>query len=285
MARPWLFVLACALLLTVTAGAWAAVPPGYRYIGSRAVSAGRVVLWYWNVDVVEPTTSRVAFAAHLFARAVDVDQERRYVALVRCDNRTYKGFDAPGPFEPIDPGEPIHAVWLAGCANGVAVGVAQRHARLDGGPLASVASPPPAPSALPAAPPMVPVTPPAATPPREAAPPATAAVPEDPRRADACVRFGETRATPAGDATITNTCGYAVEVALCYRVSAGAAAGRFDCGVPARGRQVDSLPPAASHVLPEYRRGTHRGIAAVACKGTAGAVLPRLDDGGRSGCF
>jgi hypothetical protein len=30
-----------------------AVPPGYRYVGSRVVSAGRVVYWYWNADHVE----------------------------------------------------------------------------------------------------------------------------------------------------------------------------------------------------------------------------------------
>lgn len=265
-------------LAALCASALAAVPPGYRYIGSRTVSAGRVVLWYWNVDFIEPATSRLTFAAHLFARAVDIDQERRYVAVVRCDNRTYKGIDAPGPFEPIDPGEPIDAVWRAGCDNGAAVSVAQRHARLDGGPQAST---PAAPlhASIAAAPSPVPVAP-AAPPPRE-----MNAAADDPRRADACVRFAETPAAPAGDATITNTCGYAVEVALCYKaIAAGGPGGRFDCTSPARGRQLDSLAPGASHVLSDYRRGKHRGIAAVACKGSPGAVLPRLDEGGRSSC-
>jgi len=109
----------------------------------------------------------------------------------------------------------------------------------------------------------------------------TATPPTDPRRADACVRFSDARSTPAGDGTITNTCAYPVEVTLCYK---GAGGGHQDCATPVRGRLSDSLGPGVTHVLPEYRRGRHRGIAAVACRGTPGTVLPRLEEPGRSGC-
>ena len=47
----------------------------------------------------------------------------------------------------------------------------------------------------------------------------------------------------------------------------------------------DSLRPGISHVLPEYRRGRHKGIHVVACRGQAGSVFPKLEDGGKSGCF
>jgi hypothetical protein len=96
------------------------------------------------------------------------------------------------------------------------------------------------------------------------------------------VKFAETRSAPAGDATITNACAYPVEVTLCYK---GGASGPYDCATPARGRLGDSLGPGISHVLPEYRRGRHRGINAVACRGQPGSVFPRLDDGGKSGCY
>lgn len=103
-----------------------------------------------------------------------------------------------------------------------------------------------------------------------------------PRRADACVRFAETKGTPAGDATLTNACGTPVEVTLCYR---GAGSGAFDCAAVARGRHTESLAPGATRVLPEYRRGRNRGIAMVACKGALGTVFPKLDDTATSGCY
>lgn len=96
------------------------------------------------------------------------------------------------------------------------------------------------------------------------------------------MRFAETASTPAGDATLTNTCGFPVEVTVCYR---GSGTGAFDCAASARGRHADSLPPGTTHVLPEYRRGRNRGVAMVACKGSLGTVFPKLDDAGGSGCF
>lgn len=294
---PFLTV-ALALAVAAWQTAQAAVPPGYRYIGSRAVSAGRVVLWYWNVDSFDPGGSPVAFTARLYARAPDVNQERPYVAIVRCDNRTYKGIDDSGPFQAIDAGEPIDVVWRAGCAGGIAVAAAQRHARLAGTALPADAAPPraaeappaatraeaassaPLPRPEPATPSSRPDPPPAPASPANATStttPTTAATRDDPRRADACLRFKEARA-PMGDASLTNTCGYAIEVALCYKGNGGS---RFDCPAPPRGRHLDSLGPGVTHVLPEFRLGRHRGITAIACRGAPGSVLPRLEDEGR----
>ena len=70
---------------------------------------------------------------------------------------------------------------------------------------------------------------------------------------------------------------------LCYK---GATGGPFDCPNPARGRHGDSLGPGITHVLPEYRRGRHKGVNVVACQGAAGSVFPKLDEaGGKSGCY
>ena len=49
--------------------ALAAVPIGYRYIGSMAVSEGRIVYWYWNVDYVEFGPQGTTFVARMHARA------------------------------------------------------------------------------------------------------------------------------------------------------------------------------------------------------------------------
>lgn len=304
--------LACVLALHAVG----AVPPGYRYIGSRSVSAGRVVLWYWNADIVEPGagTGSVAFTAHLYARAPDVGQERPYLAIVRCDNRTYRPAVEAGPFQPIDDGEPIAAVWRAGCADGVVVDPAQRRARLDGTTAMAATAPPQtappptgmrsgarataspvpesaaasasagghagtadasAPAAQSAA--SAPATPSSAN----AAPPVSREA-TDPRRVDACVRLSDVKGSPAGDASITNTCRHPIEVSLCYKGDGG---GPYDCAATARGRLSDSLGPGVTHVLPEYRRTHHRGIAAVACRGAAGTVLPRLQEPGHSSCF
>jgi len=243
-----------------------AVPIGYRYVGSRLVSGGQVVYWYWNPERVEIGPSGATFVAHMYARAADVNQERAYVAIVRCDARTYRDASSRGADEAIDDGEPIAAVWRAGCDNGRALQAAARAARLgDATMMKTVAAP---------ANDVV-----AQAQPKPAAAPAE---PADPRRADTCVRFAETRGAPAGDATITNTCAYAIEVTLCYK---GGGGGAFDCATPARGKLGDSLRPGVSHVLPEFRKGRHKGIAAVACRGEPGSVFPRLEDGGKSGCF
>jgi hypothetical protein len=252
-------------IAAMVAGAAFAVPPGYRYVGSRVVSEGRVVYWYWNADRVETGSGGASFVAHMYARNADLNEERPYVAIVRCDARLYRGASEPGGFAPIDDGEPISAVWRAGCDKGLALPAALRMARLNG--TAETAATP-APAIVAQAP----------SPPRPVAP----AEPPDPRRADACLRFAEARPAPAGDATIANACGYAIEVTLCYK---GSGPGPFDCPTPAKGRFGDSLGAGITHVLPEYRRGRHKGIAAVACRGEPGTVFPRLDDGGRSGCF
>jgi len=277
-APAWQVLLVAAGLLCAAQTALA-VPLGYRYVGSRVVSEGRVVLWYWNADHVEIDQYGVSFVARMYARAVDVNQERPFVAVVRCDSRTYRPIDSRTTYAAIDDGEPIAAVWQAGCDKGVAVNAVQRYARLNAGgatdaPAGSAAAPPPAPpSAAPASPAMTLAQSPA---------PAPESSPGDPRRADACVRFAETR-SPAGDGLITNTCSYAIEVTLCYKGSTGNV---FDCPTPAKGRHGDSLGPNVTHVLPEYRRGRHKGISVVACRGAVGSVFPRLDEaGGKSGCY
>ena len=269
------FVAAAQLLWPPAASC--AVPLGYRYVGSRVVSGGRVVFWYWNVDYVEVGPHAVSFVARMYARAVDANQERPFVAVVRCDSKTYRSMDAPGEYQSIEDDEPIAAVWKAGCDKGLAVSLPQRVARLNatpGVPLVAAAQDPPSPPA--------PRSRGALQIAQTKAPPPTAAEPADPRRADACVRFAESRGAPAGDATIANACAYPIEVTLCYK---GASRGPFDCATPAKGKYGDSLGPGVTHVLPEYRRGRNTGINAVACRGEVGSVFPRLDEGGKSGCY
>src|SRR5262245_2614140 len=142
-APAWRALLAAAGLACAVHAALA-VPVGYRYVGSRVVSEGRVVFWYWNVDHVEIGPYGVSFVARMYARAVDVNQERPFVAMVRCDSRTYRSVDSRETFEAIEDGEPIYAVWRAGCDNGRAVDGLQRHARLNTG--ASSARAPAAPT-------------------------------------------------------------------------------------------------------------------------------------------
>lgn len=259
--------------LALVGVAQATVPPGYRYVGSRVVSEGRVVYWYWNDAHVDVVADGTAFVARLYARAAEVDRERPYVAVIRCDQRAYREYGARGAFESIDDGEPIAAVWRAGCRDGRTVFAAAPSAA---GGFAS--APPPAATSP------SPVTPPPSGAPAAPARSTSARVDAttDPRRADACVRFAETKGTPAGDATLTNACGTPVEVTLCYR---GAGSGAFDCAAVARGRHTESLAPGATRVLPEYRRGRNRGIAMVACKGALGTVFPKLDDTATSGCY
>ena len=289
--RRWL-TLACLVSLTPIA---AGVPLGYRYIGSRLVSEGRVVFWYWNVDYVEIGPYDVSFVARMYARAVEVDQERPYVAVIRCDSRTYREFGSIANYVAINEGDPIYAVWRAGCDAGKAVSLADRHARLNaaaapGGGTVRQATPTETAAAranpgLPAAgtAPMI-----AAAPTKSPAPPATAPVPSsananEERRADRCVRFAEGKSSQFGDATLTNTCGFAIEVALCYK---GGGGGVYDCPARPKGMRMESLSPGATRNLPEYRRERHKGIASVACRGTMGTVMPLLNgDGGKTGCY
>ncbi len=286
LARSFARTLAVATMFAAAA-ALAAVPVGYRYVGSRAVSEGRAVFWYWHVEYVEIGVTGASFVARMYARAVDVNQERPYVAEVRCDTRSYREFGGGGRWETTAEGEPIAAVMRAGCDGARAVSLAERNARLAAVAVPSpvpagvaersssgaIGAPTPAPAHAKAEASKAAVPPPAA--PKEE--------PADPRRADQCVRFAEAKGMAAGDATITNTCAFPVEVTLCYK---GGRTGLYDCPAVARGKRSDSLGPGTTHVLPEYRRATHRGIALVACKGAMGSVFPRLDDaGGRSGCF
>lgn len=277
--QRWLLWAALAGLTT----AHAAVPLGYRYVGSRLVSAGRVVYWYWNVDYVEIGEYGVSFVARMYARAVDVNQERPFVAVIRCDSRTYRALGSTGPYEVIDEGEPIDAVWRAGCSKGRAVTRGDRYAQLSGGTAAADAAPP-APAVTAAAAPAANAVAPSAG--DKAGAPSPAAPRDDgndPRRADRCLKLLETKASPAGDGAITNTCAFPIEVTLCYR---GGAGGIYDCPAPVKGKRADSLAPGAVHALPEYRRGRNKGIASIACKGTLGSVFPRLDEAGaKSGCF
>jgi hypothetical protein len=104
----------------------------------------------------------------------------------------------------------------------------------------------------------------------------------DERRVDACVRFAEKGSSAPADATITNTCKFAVEVAYCYKSGRG---GAYDCPSPPRTKRLDSLGPGETHKLPEYKRGSNNGIALVACKGLIGTVTPMLNSsGGKTGC-
>jgi len=288
-ARTGLALVAAGLF---AAAAFAAVPVGYRYVGSRVVSAGHVVYWYWSVEHIDISVSGTAFVARMYARAVDVNQERPYVAEIRCDTRTYREFGGQGQWAPIEAGEPIAAVMRAGCEGNRAVTLAERNARLGGGgaPPAAAAgatgtvAAAAVPTGAAAAPPIAAV--PRTESAKPAPPQATPAAPKedgaDPRRADQCVRFAEAKGLAAGDATITNTCAFPVEVSLCYK---GGRTGLYDCPTPPKGRRSDSLAPGITHVLPEYRRATHKGIALVACKGTMGSVFPRLDEGaGKGSC-
>lgn len=149
MVPPRRLLLLCAVAFA--GAAHAVVPPGYRYVGSRVVSEGRVVYWYWNDAQVEVLADGTAFVARLYARAADVDRERPYVAVIRCDQRAYREYGARGAFESIDDGEPIDAVWRAGCRDGRTVFTAAPKAAA---PAATAAAPapqtPPSVAALPA---------------------------------------------------------------------------------------------------------------------------------------
>ena len=282
-----------------------AIPPGYRYVGSLVVSEGRHVYWYWNADFYQVDSSGTGFVANLYARNVELNEERAFVALIRCDSRTYRRADSKDPFDRIENGDPVFEVWRAGCDGGRAVTLAVRNERMNGvsntrssPPMIAQApspSPPPlAPQSSPRAAPTAPAAPVQAVanaPPKAGGPAATAkpvppdqapASRADDRRVDSCVRLAEGKGSQFGDASITNTCAFPVEVAYCYK---GGRTGAFDCPTPPRRMRVDSLGPGVTRNLPEYKRGRNNGIALVACKGTMGTVIPVLNgDGSKSGC-
>ena len=259
-----------------------AVPLGYRYVGSRIVSEGRHVYWYWNPDSFQLDGSGSGFVAQMHARNLELNQERAFVAIIRCDSRTYRRADSKDPFDRIEEGDPVYEVWRAGCHGTRAASLPERIARMDGTSAARAAVPsPPAVTARVPAQPQPPA--PAAT----AAPAGNSAAPPpasrgDDRRVDGCIRFAEKSVSQFGDATITNTCKFAVEVAYCYK---GGRGGAFDCPSPPRMKRVDSLDAGSTRNLLEYKRGSNSGVALVACKGTMGTVTPVLNgDGGKTGC-
>ena len=257
-----------------------AVPLGYRYVGSRVVSEGRHVYWYWNPDYYEVDASGSSFVARMHARNLELNEERAFVAIIRCDNRTYRRADAKDPYDRIEDGDPVFEVWRAGCAGARAASLTIRNERLNGIAAAKSGNPDVPAAAAPARGVPLPTTvaPSAAG---HASVPAAASR-ADERRVDSCVRFAEKGASPFGDAAITNTCQFAVEVAYCYK---GGRGGAYDCPSPPRMKRVDSLGPGATHNLPEYRRGNNSGVALVACKGSMGTVTPLLNgDGGKTGC-
>jgi hypothetical protein len=274
--------LAALLGFLLLSHAVVAVPLGYRYIGSRVVSEGRHVYWYWNPESFQLDASGSGFVAQMHARNLELNQERAFVAIIRCDSRTYRRADSSDPFDRIEEGDPVFEVWRAGCDGERAASLAERLARLDGAAAARTVAPqlPPV-TARALSPPQAPAKTP--TPAASAASPAPAATSGgDERRVDTCVRFAETSASQFGDATITNACKFAVEVAYCYK---GGRGGTFDCPSPPRMKRMDSLGAGATHNLPEYKRGSNSGVALVACKGTLGTVTPLLNgDGGKSGC-
>ena len=196
----------------------------------------------------------------------------------------YRRADSKDPFDHIEEGDPIYEVWRAGCEGTRVATLSERIARMDGKSGARAAAPqPPAVTAraLPSTPLVTPAPAPAAAPTgNSAALPATSR--GDERRVDACIRFAEKSASPFGDATITNTCKFAVEVAYCYK---GGRGGAFDCPSPPRMKRMDSLDAGVTRNLLEYRRGSNNGVALVACKGAMGTVTPLLNgDGGKTGC-
>jgi len=261
-----------------------AVPLGYRYIGSRVVSEGRHVYWYWNAEFFQLDGTGTGFVAQMHARNLELNQERGFVAIIRCDSRMYRRADSKDPFDHIEEGDPIYEVWRAGCEGTRVATLSERIARMDGKSGARAAAPqPPAVTAraLPSTPLVTPAPAPAAAPTgNSAALPATSR--GDERRVDACIRFAEKSASPFGDATITNTCKFAVEVAYCYK---GGRGGAFDCPSPPRMKRMDSLDAGVTRNLLEYRRGSNNGVALVACKGAMGTVTPLLNgDGGKTGC-
>ena len=259
-----------------------AVPLGYRYIGSRVVSEGRHVYWYWNAEFFQLDGTGTGFVAQMHARNLELNQERGFVAIIRCDSRMYRRADSKDPFDHIEEGDPIYEVWRAGCEGTRVATLSERIARMDGKSGARAAAPqPPAVTARAlTSTPLVTPAPAAAPTGNSAALPATSR--GDERRVDACIRFAEKSASPFGDATITNTCKFAVEVAYCYK---GGRGGAFDCPSPPRMKRMDSLDAGVTRNLLEYRRGSNNGVALVACKGAMGTVTPLLNgDGGKTGC-
>ena len=276
----WRFsALLCLLLFTPVA---VAIPVGYRYVGSRVVSEGRHVYWYWNPDFYQVDAAGIGFVARMHARNVELNEERGFVAIVRCDTRSYRRADSKDPFDHIEEGDPVYEVWRAGCDGSRAASLATRNAKLNGVAMANVTPTPPARTGVEKGAAAADAT---AKPVPTAAAPVPGKVPAaagDERRVDACIRFADKGTSAVGDATITNTCKFAVEVAYCYK---GGRGDTYDCPSPPRTKRLDSLGPGETHSLPDYKRGSNNGVAWVACKGLIGTVTPLLNSsGGKTGC-
>lgn len=265
-----------------------AIPLGYRYVGSRVVSEGRHVYWYWNADYFQVDSSGSSFVARMYARNLELNEERAFVAIIRCESRTYRRADSKDPYDHIEDGDPVYEVWRAGCDGRRAASLATRNERMNGvaspRPGGTEGSPSTPAASVPVRTPPLPSTSAAAPTAGGNASPSTPAGGSRPdeRRADSCIRFAEGNVSQFSDAAITNTCKFAVEVVYCYKGGRGRT---FDCPSPPRRMRADSLGPGATHHLPEYKRGSNNGIALVACKGAMGTVIPHLNtDGGKTGC-
>ncbi len=248
------------------------------------MSEGRHVYWYWNPDFYQVDAAGISFVARMHARNVELNEERGFVAIIRCDTRSYRRADSKDPFDRIEEGDPVYEVWRAGCDGPRAASLATRNAKLNGVAVANATPTPAAPtpartSAEKAAATADPVAKPAQAAAASGNVPAPAG---DERRVDGCIRFADKGASAVGDATITNTCKFAVEVAYCYK---GGRGGAYDCPSPPRTKRLDSLGPGETHNLPDYKRGSNNGVALVACKGLIGTVTPLLNSsGGKTGC-
>ena len=279
-----LSTLLCLLMFTPVA---LAIPVGYRYVGSRVVSEGRHVYWYWNADFFQVDAAGISFIAQMYARNIELNEERGFVAIIRCDTRSYRRADSKDLFDRIEEGDPVYEVWRAGCDGPRVASLAARNAKLNG---VAAATATPAPASAPIAPnrgekgdagagPITRDARPTSVAPASSNTPAPAG---DDRRVDNCVRFAERGVSAPGNATITNTCKFPVEVAYCYK---GGRSGAYDCPSPPRTKRLDSLGPGVTHDLPDYKHGSNSGVALVACKGLIGTVTPVLSSsGGKTGC-
>src|SRR5260221_13226762 len=89
-------VLLCLVLMSHHA---LAIPLGYRYVGSRVVSEGRHVYWYWNADYYQVDSAGAGFFARLYARNGEKKEERDYVAVILGGSRTYRRMDSKDSYE------------------------------------------------------------------------------------------------------------------------------------------------------------------------------------------
>jgi hypothetical protein len=154
----------------------------------------------------------------MHARNLELNEERGFVAIIRCDTRSYRRADSKDPFDRIEEGDPVYEVWRAGCDGPRAASLATRNAKLNG-----IATPAPTPA-----------TPAPAT--GEKGTAAAGSIAREAKSAPAArhqlqqqTRPGRRRSprrqlhtvrgkgVPRRDATITNTCKFAVEVAYCYK--------------------------------------------------------------------